>query len=158
MKKLFEAYIEESVVRKAVEHSNGAAEKGREAMGLLAGEVREWEGEKFVVVEDYITAGNSATSVSVRFSEEAFPQLARQVNEARRKGKIIVGWNHSHPSFGCFLSATDVSTQKKYFAEEFSIAMVVDPVRREKKVFKLEENKSGKEYREASYAVIRERK
>ena len=152
---VFEAYIEESVLSKALEHSKAAAQKGREAMGLLAGQVCQWSGEKYILVEDYLTAGNSATSVSVRFSQDAFPQLAQQVNAARKKGKIIVGWCHSHPSYGCFLSGTDLSTQRKYFSEEFSVAMVVDPVRREKKVFKLGQGASG--YREAGYAVIRQR-
>lgn len=155
MKKNFEAYVEEGVLRMAVEHAKAAAKKGREAMGLLAGQVRQWQGEKYLLVEDYLTAGNSATSVSVRFSDEAFPQLAARLNEAKRKGKIVVGWLHSHPNYGCFLSATDVSTQNKYFSEEFSIAMVLDPVRKEKKVFKLEQG--GKGYRDASYAVIRKR-
>lgn len=152
---LFEAYIEEQALRKAMEHSRSAAGQRKEAMGLLAGEVREWIGRRYVVVSDYLTAGNSATSVSVSFSEEAFPQLAKQINESRRKNKIVVGWSHSHPNFGCFLSSTDVQTQKKYFSEEFSIAMVIDPVRREKKVFKINGRENG--YRESSYAVIRSR-
>lgn len=160
METIFEAYVEQSALKKALEHSSAAAQKGREAMGLLAGQVRQWQGQKYVLVEDYLTAGNSATSVSVRFAQEAFPQLATQVNEAKRKGKIIVGWSHSHPSYGCFLSGTDVSTQKKYFSEEFSIAVVIDPVRKEKKIFKLAASqgphaKTG--YREASYALVRKR-
>jgi len=97
VEKNFEAYVEQEVVRKAVEHSKAAAEKGREAMGLLAGQVLEWQGEKYLLVQDYLTAGNSATSVSVRFSDEAFPQLATQVNAAKSKGKIIVGWCHCLP-------------------------------------------------------------
>lgn len=153
--KIFEAYLDEKALRQALQHAKSAAEKGNEAMGLLAGEVREWRGKRYVLVEDYLTGDNSATSVSVRFSQEAFPHLAEQINQARKEGKIIVGWNHSHPNYGCFLSPTDVSTQKKYFSEEFNIAVVVDPVRREKKVFKLDASSNG--YRESSYAVVRKR-
>lgn len=152
---MFEAYVDEKAMEKAFGHAKSASQQRKESMGLLAGELREWHGSRYVFVSDYLTAGNSATSVSVSFSEEAFPQLARQINDARKKNKIIVGWSHSHPSYGCFLSTTDLQTQRKYFSAEFNIAMVIDPVRKEKKVFKLAGGKHG--YRESSFAVVQKR-
>lgn len=123
---------------------------------MLAGSAAAWKGRAYAFADEFITAGNSATRVSVRFEREAFPQLARQINESRRRNKIIVGWAHAHPNFGCFLSQTDVQTQEKYFGEEFNFALVIDPVRNEKQVFKLsEENARG--YRSASYAVVARR-
>ena len=156
---VFEAYLEESALKKAWEHAQQASAQGKEAMGLLAGEVREWQGRRYVVASDYLTAGNSATAVSVKFSKEAFPQLAAEINNAKGNKKMIVGWLHSHPSYGCFLSQTDLQTQKRYFSEEFSIAMVVDPVRNEKAVFKLEAGgaPARQQYRRATYAVIRKK-
>jgi 26S proteasome regulatory subunit N11 len=43
--------------------------------------------------------------------------------------EICVGWYHSHPGFGCWLSMVDVQTQKSF--EQLghrSIAVVIDPV------------------------------
>lgn len=42
----------------------------------------------------------------------------------------IVGWYHSHPSFGCWLSGIDVNTQEIFQigADPF-IAIVVDPIK-----------------------------
>lgn len=41
-----------------------------------------------------------------------------------------IGWYHSHPGYGCWLSGIDVSTQmlNQNFQEPF-VAIVVDPVR-----------------------------
>ncbi len=150
----YDAYIEEDALTKAQAHFEKAAENGLEAMGLLAGRAAKWKGRVYAVADEFITASNSATRVSVKFGREAFPQLAQKINEARQKGKLVVAWTHSHPSFGCFLSGTDVATQRKYFSEEFNFALVIDPVRREKQVFKLsEENERG--YEPAAYAVVR---
>ena len=42
----------------------------------------------------------------------------------------MVGWYHSHPGYGCWLSGIDVSTQmlNQQFTEPF-LAVVIDPTR-----------------------------
>jgi COP9 signalosome complex subunit 5 len=42
----------------------------------------------------------------------------------------VVGWYHSHPGYGCWLSGIDVSTQmlNQQFTEPF-LAVVIDPTR-----------------------------
>lgn len=42
----------------------------------------------------------------------------------------VVGWYHSHPGYGCWLSGIDVSTQmlNQQFQEPF-LAVVIDPTR-----------------------------
>jgi COP9 signalosome complex subunit 5 len=42
----------------------------------------------------------------------------------------VIGWYHSHPGYGCWLSGIDVSTQKLHQTyEEPFLAIVVDPIR-----------------------------
>jgi proteasome lid subunit RPN8/RPN11 len=147
----YSVYIEASALGKAQEHFKQAAGTGVEAMGLLAGKPAKWKGEPYAFCDEYLTAGNSATRVSVKFGEEAFPDLAKCISEARKSGKIMVGWAHAHPGFGCFLSGTDLKTQKAYFNESFSFALVIDPLRNEKQVFKLGGDKG---YKPAPYAVV----
>jgi hypothetical protein len=44
--------------------------------------------------------------------------------------KALVGWYHSHPDFGVFLSETDLEkTHRVLFAEPFQVALVYDPMR-----------------------------
>lgn len=45
-------------------------------------------------------------------------------------GKALLGWYHTHPNLGIFLSDTDLErTHRVLFAEPFQIALVYDPVR-----------------------------
>ena len=42
---------------------------------------------------------------------------------------MVVGWYHSHPGFGCWLSGVDVNTQQSF--EQLNgraVAVVVDPI------------------------------
>lgn len=53
---------------------------------------------------------------------------------------MVVGWYHSHPGFGCWLSGVDINTQQSFEAlSERAVAVVVDPIQSVKgKVKKLD--------------------
>lgn len=141
----------------AITHARQASKEGLESMGLLLGEVYSHDGTQYVEVHDYITAHNDSTAISVRFTPEAFSQLARQLSK-RHRDQLITGWCHSHPSYGCFLSSTDLSTQRRFFPEPWHVALVIDPLSRGEngvshKLFKL----NADSYAEAPYAVVRKR-
>ena len=57
------------------------------------------------------------------------------VIEERNQGERLVGWYHSHPGHGVFLSAYDQFIQTSFFPEEGQIAMVIDPQSGEEGVF-----------------------
>jgi hypothetical protein len=41
----------------------------------------------------------------------------------------VVGWYHSHPGFGCWLSGVDVNTQQAFEQlNKRAVAVVVDPI------------------------------
>jgi proteasome lid subunit RPN8/RPN11 len=53
----------------------------------------------------------------------------RTYREERQKA--LLGWYHTHPDIGIFLSDTDLDkTHRRLFGELFQIALVYDPVRR----------------------------
>ncbi len=42
---------------------------------------------------------------------------------------MVVGWYHSHPGFGCWLSGVDVHTQQSFEAlNKRAVAVVIDPI------------------------------
>ncbi|MDP2717317.1 MAG: Mov34/MPN/PAD-1 family protein [Candidatus Micrarchaeota archaeon] len=127
-------------------HFERAAASGLEAMGLLVGKAFTHDGTPYVVITGYVTADNDATAVSVRFSREAFASLSEKIDGGR-----VVGWAHSHPGYGCFLSATDVTTQQNFFCEDYHVALVVDPLSRESRFFKV---KNGRAFK-VPFAVVR---
>ena len=45
------------------------------------------------------------------------------------RNEIVVGWYHSHPGFDCWLSSTDINTQKTFEQQvPRTVAVVVDPI------------------------------
>lgn len=60
--------------------------------------------------------------------------LARQV-AAAYPGQRIVGWYHSHPRFGIFLSAHDLYIQSAFFAQSWQIGYVYDPIQAQRGFF-----------------------
>jgi len=51
-------------------------------------------------------------------------------NHRESQHKALIGWYHTHPDLGIFLSETDLEkTHRILFAEPFQVALVYDPVR-----------------------------
>lgn len=51
------------------------------------------------------------------------------------RGLQVVGWYHSHPGLGAFFSLRDRATQAAFFDHGYSLGVVIDTVRGEKKCF-----------------------
>jgi len=120
-----------------------------EVMGFLVGRALKWEGEEYTEIQDYVPVRSESKRAGVVPAEGG---LASAVTKylMKLKGKIFVGWYHSHPSFGCFLSSIDLDSHRRYFSESYHVALVVDPVRKEFDIFKLHE--AG--YRKSSFAIL----
>ncbi|MDQ7823355.1 MAG: Mov34/MPN/PAD-1 family protein [Candidatus Eremiobacteraeota bacterium] len=71
------------------------------------------------------------SSVSLRMGTE----LWNRAQSHLEKGKIIIGWYHSHPNLGAFFSGTDRATQRAFFNHPYSLGVVIDPVRFEVRSF-----------------------
>jgi len=54
------------------------------------------------------------SSVEVEFNEEHYVKSAEVDSIAAERGEFIVGWYHSHPGLGLFLSSTDIQNQLGY--------------------------------------------
>ena len=48
--------------------------------------------------------------------------------DKKYKEKKIVGWIHTHPNFGIFLSEYDKFIQQNFFNEDYQVAYVIDPI------------------------------
>jgi proteasome lid subunit RPN8/RPN11 len=72
------------------------------------------------------TAAQSRTT-SLTFTHETWDQLAADA-ENDHPDASIVGWYHSHPGFGIFLSEHDQFIQTHFFNQPWQVAWVVDPL------------------------------
>lgn len=111
--------------------------KGHEVLGLLAGDrFRTPGGALIAMATAAVTSPLSANSAHVRFEATKFEELAGSLDRLAFDF-LIVGWYHSHLDHGCFLSPTDVSTQRRYFSAPHQFGWVLDPVRRESAAFRV---------------------
>ena len=135
-------------MKSLMSHCEEQAQVGLEALGFLSGSVFSWKGRTFTVVRDALTAPLEATAVHVRFDRTGFVGLFKQLDKLDYE-YIIVGWYHSHPGYGCFMSDTDQQTQMAGFSERFHAALVVDPVKKQMMAFRMTRGPrtvQGKEY------------
>jgi proteasome lid subunit RPN8/RPN11 len=59
----------------------------------------------------------------------------RQEIEKKCPGQVAVGWYHSHPGHGIFLSGQDMVIVKSIYNASWHVALVIDPIRKEEGVF-----------------------
>ncbi|KAG4075857.1 hypothetical protein HA402_003683 [Bradysia odoriphaga] len=99
-----------------------------EVMGLLLGKVI----NNTMIVMDSFALPVEGTETRVNAQSQAYEYMAAYIESAKEVGRLenAIGWYHSHPGYGCWLSGIDVSTQmlNQNFQEPF-VAIVVDPVR-----------------------------
>jgi COP9 signalosome complex subunit 5 len=99
-----------------------------EVMGLMNGHVL---GDTFIVT-DAFRLPVEATETRVNAQDDAMEYIVKFMEESRKNGQLenAVGWYHSHPGYGCWLSGIDVNTQfnQQMFQDPF-LAVVIDPDR-----------------------------
>jgi proteasome lid subunit RPN8/RPN11 len=73
-------------------------------------------------------AGEEATECGthVTFTQETWQHI-HEVKAAKFAESSIVGWYHSHPGFGIFLSEYDLFIHKNFFPASHEVAWVFDP-------------------------------
>ncbi len=99
----------------------------KESAGLLIGYID--KNNDNLIITDIDTGKQHQTSAYVVLDDIALVEMVSKLNE-RGTGETILGWWHTHPGYGCFLSGTDKNTQQIYqnlFPR--AIALVVDPIK-----------------------------
>jgi len=99
-----------------------------EVMGLMLGYVQY---ETFIVT-DSLRLPVEGTETRVNAQSEADEYMVAYLQRSREAGQLenAVGWYHSHPGYGCWLSGIDVSTEhtQQLYSDPF-LAVVIDPDR-----------------------------
>ncbi|ULU01135.1 hypothetical protein L3Y34_001480 [Caenorhabditis briggsae] len=71
----------------------------------------------------------SGTSVTVESVDPVYQTKHMDLLKLVGRTENVVGWYHSHPGFGCWLSSVDVNTQQSFEAlHPRAVAVVVDPI------------------------------
>ncbi|KAJ2157460.1 multicatalytic endopeptidase [Coemansia sp. RSA 552] len=117
-------HISSLALLKMLKH--GRAGVPMEVMGLMLGEFVD---EYTVQVVDVFAMPQSGTGVSVEAIDEAYQAAMMEMLKQTGRAESVVGWYHSHPGFGCWLSSVDISTQQAFERlNSRAVAVVVDPI------------------------------
>ncbi|SCU78253.1 LAME_0A03884g1_1 [Lachancea meyersii CBS 8951] len=117
-------YISSLALLKMLKH--GRLGVPMEVMGLMLGEFVD---DYTVNVVDVFAMPQSGTGVSVEAVDDVFQAKMMDMLKQTGRDQMVVGWYHSHPGFGCWLSSVDVNTQKSFEQlNSRAVAVVVDPI------------------------------
>lgn len=110
---------------------NGIKEHGRSSMhaevcGVLVGSLC-WDGGPYLLIDGRIEGKYAShQSGSVTFTSETWDFIHGEL-ASKHPGRIIVGWYHTHPGFGIFLSNMDAFIHENFFSIPWEPAYVFDP-------------------------------
>jgi proteasome lid subunit RPN8/RPN11 len=106
-----------------------------EVGGILIGDVVLWKGKLYVDVEAALPGERThAGPAHITFTADTWAELLRR-KEQRFPGRWIVGWFHSHPQMGIFLSDLDMTLHRHFFSQPWHVALVIDAQRHEMGLF-----------------------
>lgn len=128
-------FFTQSVIETIALHA--ASDMDNEVGGWLAGR---WcrdgrAGTEFVVVEALLPAQQVRSgSTFLTFTHDSQVAMLSALEE-QYENKCVVGWYHTHPRMGIFLSGYDTWLHDHFFPQPWQVALVVEPHTRQAGLF-----------------------
>jgi len=111
------------ITNRVIEHISRDVNRPYERIGLLMGTLQ----DSSLWINDIIPGGTEYSEVSCAFPTDLLARVATDIVEGRMEGRIV-GWYHSHPGHGLFLSQTDVQTHMQFCQfSTYAVSLVADP-------------------------------
>jgi proteasome lid subunit RPN8/RPN11 len=125
--------FKQSVLNDIYAHGRGAPEI--EVCGVLVGNVYQDAQGPFVFVEANIRGNfSSGKAAQVTFTAKTWSHI-QDVMDKSYPDMRILGWYHTHPGHGIFLSDMDLFIHKNFFSLPWHLAFVFDPQNQEEGLF-----------------------
>ena len=132
----FEPRVHEGMVGHAKE------DKTVESCGVVVGKWEQDQDGPYARVTEFIRCDDATNKFAeVTFTHESWTHINSEM-DSKYPDLSIVGWYHSHPDFGIFLSDRDMFIQQNFFSGPGQFAFVVDPVRDTEGLFEWRDNKA----------------
>jgi proteasome lid subunit RPN8/RPN11 len=108
-------------------HAHGKSSMEAEVCGVLIGDVYSDRMATWAYIEHSIRGNNAVgKQTQVTITSETWTRI-HDTLEKQYPGKKIIGWYHTHPGFGIFLSGMDLFIQDNFFNQPWQVATVYDP-------------------------------
>lgn len=127
-------FVDLDVIREMEEHAQSDI---RVELGgvLLGGQFCDEDGQPFLIVSDSLRARHyESTKGSFKFTHDTWEQITRE-REQFPPELQMVGWYHTHPDWGVFLSGLDMFICENFFNKPLDVAFVIDPCQRDRGFF-----------------------
>jgi len=118
---MFYVSISKAALEKLVDHAKSTP--NQQVVGVLIGKMS----DQTIIVEEAVSGEIEAQPGKATLRGESIAKIADDIISKRIAGNVV-GWYHSHPGYGVFMSDIDISTQGRL--QQFSpyiVALVVDP-------------------------------
>ena len=126
-------------------HAHGKSRMDVEVCGVLVGETYRDKRGPFIYVDASIRGLHSDNQVAqVTFTAETWTHIQKQIDE-KYSDRRILGWYHTHPGFGIFLSGMDMFIHENFFNSAEQLALVYDPHSEEQGVFVWRDSNANRE-------------
>ena len=117
--------LEEKAYKDILSHGNTDLQK--ELCGILMGILFKDAYGPYLVVTDTIRGKNASEGThQVTLTHSTWEYIHSEMEKEEYVGKHVVGWYHTHPGFGVFLSEIDLFAHRNFFNAPWQVAMVVD--------------------------------
>lgn len=114
---------------------HGTQDTTVEICGVLVGKLGRDASGPFLHVSASIRGEAAANKLAeVTFTHETWNKINQEM-DTKYADRSIVGWYHTHPNFGIFLSERDQFICQHFFSGPGQVAHVVDPIRKQEGVF-----------------------
>lgn len=90
--------------------------------------------------------GATERRASLTFTQQAWAHIHASLEADFPADARIVGWYHSHPGIGIYLSDQDLFIHRNFFALPDQIAVVIDPIARSEGAFAWENDRVARLY------------
>ena len=136
----FQVVFADAVLQDIRDH--GLSSPEIEVCGVLVGNIYHDASGPYCHIRANIR-GNHAEgrNAQVTFTADTWTHI-QQTMDSQYPDDRIVGWYHTHPGFGIFLSGMDLFIQENFFGEPWQVAFVDDPIGTDRGVFVWEQNVS----------------
>jgi len=109
-------------------HIHGQGSNDMEVCGVLVGNGYRDDQGSYLLVEHCIRGNGARTkSTNVTFTAETWEYI-QTIMDRDHADKKMIGWYHTHPGFGIFLSDMDIFICENFFNIPWQIAFVYDPI------------------------------
>jgi proteasome lid subunit RPN8/RPN11 len=137
-KQEFRIFLSETAFDRAV--ARGDNDTTREIGGVLVGELLRDDAGPYLRIDATIDALHAEEKgAELTFTHATWEHIHKEM-DSRHHDKRVVGWYHTHPGFGVFLSDRDQFIHRSFFNLAFQVAFVYDPKSHEHGLFVWHDN------------------